>query len=429
MLSSPFLSPSVSLLLTDCYFNNCCSALTLSMQPATSLPSRSPRILFPCSVSPQFPTHPLVYLTRSHCLRIGYSFPNQHATDYRPSSRKLLPHFPQQSPEVPLYLLPHLPMSQIPPRCTAPPPPALAPWREVSQQVASIRGGTCEKVLEFFLPGRHQPSSPVIYVSNVIGPPEEPSFRKHEASTSGVLLQDLHGNVVHVISPQHPKVTRTRLCRNSISDAPTATCYSTHTNSCRGRSHLSWIKTCNLISECICWRNSMNDLWFENVYLYSESLQQPKYQHLAQILWAVDGLGYFPCTDNETVVSQSLALPNSIFIFDDEACEKQLCIQEYFCIGRHVEVDLFYVCQTYSSIPKQLLHGNANVAVLFRIDYLNLRHIYSDHVNTDMTFEKFKELFACCWSDRHGFLTIVKDPPLLKGRYRGGFDQFIIVCQ
>ncbi|KAJ8866704.1 hypothetical protein PR048_032565 [Dryococelus australis] len=59
------------------------------------------------------PTHPLIYLTRSHCLPIGYSFPNQHATDYCSSYRELLLHFSQQAPEVALYLLPHLPTSQL----------------------------------------------------------------------------------------------------------------------------------------------------------------------------------------------------------------------------------------------------------------------------------------------------------------------------
>ncbi|KAJ8887695.1 hypothetical protein PR048_013913 [Dryococelus australis] len=72
-----------------------------------------------------------------------------------------------------------------------------------------------------------------------------------------------------------------------------------------------------------------NGLRFKNVYLYSKSLQQPKYQRLARVLQALDGVGYFPCSDNEAVVPPSEALQNSIFVFDDIVCEKLTCIQEY----------------------------------------------------------------------------------------------------
>ncbi|KAJ8885721.1 hypothetical protein PR048_011919 [Dryococelus australis] len=126
-------------------------------------------------------------------------------------------------------------------------------------------------------------------------------------------------------------------------------------------------------------------LRFEHVYLYSKSVQQPKYQLLARVLQAVEGLGYFPCSDYKDAVLPSEALPNSIFIFDDFACEKQTHIQEYFSMGRHSCVDCVYLRQTFSRIPKQMLRDNANVLVLFRMDNMNLQDAYDDQVNMDMT--------------------------------------------
>lgn len=55
---------------------------------------------------------------------------------------------------------------------------------------------------------------------------------------------------------------------------------------------------------------------------------------------------------------------------------------------------------------------------------MNLRHIYSDHVNNDLTFEQFHNICKTCWLDDYGFVVIDKDSPLNNGRFRRGFDQF-----
>uniref|UniRef100_A0A1B0G6Y8 Uncharacterized protein n=1 Tax=Glossina morsitans morsitans TaxID=37546 RepID=A0A1B0G6Y8_GLOMM len=57
---------------------------------------------------------------------------------------------------------------------------------------------------------------------------------------------------------------------------------------------------------------SPHGLSFKNIYIYSKSLYQPKYQ-------------------NEKVVSISKAKPHSIMIFDDVICDKQNTIRNYFC--------------------------------------------------------------------------------------------------
>lgn len=170
-----------------------------------------------------------------------------------------------------------------------------------------------------------------------------------------------------------------------------------------------------------------NGLRFENIYIYSKSLNQPKYKFLELVIANVDGIQYHPFSEHAQVVSPDTALPNSIFVFDDVACEKQDSIRSYFCMGRHKNIDCFYLCQTYARIPKHLVRDNVNLLILFRQDDMNLKHVYSDHVNTDMSFPLFKDVCAKCWTDKHGFLVIDKDSELNKGRYRRGFDCFISV--
>lgn len=170
-----------------------------------------------------------------------------------------------------------------------------------------------------------------------------------------------------------------------------------------------------------------NGLKFENVYVYSKSLFQPKYELLKKILDSVKGVGYYPYTENDDVIDPTEAKENSVFIFDDVACDKQDKIRMFFSMGRHKKVDSFYLCQTYTKVPKHLIRDNANIIILFKQDDINLKHVYDEHVTTDMSFNNFKEMCGTCWKNNHDMIVIVKDSDLDKGRYRKGFDEFIFV--
>ena len=89
---------------------------------------------------------------------------------------------------------------------------------------------------------------------------------------------------------------------------------------------------------------------FENVYVYSKSLFQPKYRYLEELLKSINGIGYYAFSNNRDVIPPKEALPNSIFVFDDVACDNQNTIREYFFMGRHTNIDCIYLCQTYAKI-------------------------------------------------------------------------------
>ena len=171
-----------------------------------------------------------------------------------------------------------------------------------------------------------------------------------------------------------------------------------------------------------------NGLRFANLYVYSKSLSQPKFEFLKQVLEPIKGMRYFTYSEHDEVVSPDQVLTNSIMIFDDIACEKQDNVRAFFCMGRHNNVDSFYLNQSYASIRKHLIRGNVKLLVLFKQDEMNLKYNYDDHVSTDMPFAQFKELCSSCWSDGekngYGFLVIDKDRCLQNGRYRKIFDKF-----
>lgn len=170
---------------------------------------------------------------------------------------------------------------------------------------------------------------------------------------------------------------------------------------------------------------SNNGLRFENVYVYSKSLYQSKYEFLRKLINSIKEIGYFESSLEEDITPPNKVKPNSVIIFDDIVCCNQSLMRDYFCFGRHKDADCFYLSQTYSSIPKQLIRDNANLLILFRQDGTNLKHLYDDHVNTDMSFQKFKDLCSMCWQSEYDFVVVDKDCDLKSGRYRKGFDNFI----
>lgn len=170
-----------------------------------------------------------------------------------------------------------------------------------------------------------------------------------------------------------------------------------------------------------------NGLRFQNVYVYSKTLYQPKYTFLERVLSLVPSVTFSKYSANHAIISSEEAQPNSIMIFDDVASEKQNPISEYFSMGRHKNIDSFYLNQTYSKVPKQLIRDNANLIVLFKQDDINLKHVYDEHVNVDMTWVKFRDMCSKIWNVPYGYLVINKDCEKNKGCYRSTFDTFIMI--
>lgn len=168
-----------------------------------------------------------------------------------------------------------------------------------------------------------------------------------------------------------------------------------------------------------------NGLKFHNVYLYSKTAFQPKYCFLKDVFSLIPSIHFFIFKTDKDLISPTDAKSNSIFIFDDVTCENQINIRNHYSMGRHKQIDYFYLSQTYSKIPKQLIRDNVNFLIIFRQDDINLKHIYDEHVNSDMSWIDFKKLCAEIWKELYMFLLINKDCSLKNGRYRKGFDVFV----
>jgi len=167
---------------------------------------------------------------------------------------------------------------------------------------------------------------------------------------------------------------------------------------------------------------------FSNIYLFSKTTFQSKYELLRTIMQGLgNGQEYVECDTSEEIPEPHELPANSIIIFDDVICEQQDAIRKYFSAGRHSDVDVFYLAQTYSRIPKQLIRDNANFLIVFQQDELNMKHLYRDHVGADMTFDQFKDMCNQVWSvGAHSFLVIDRTLDKNRGRYRNGLDSYLV---
>lgn len=172
---------------------------------------------------------------------------------------------------------------------------------------------------------------------------------------------------------------------------------------------------------------SEHGLKFENIYIYSKTLEQEKYQYLQKILKPMKGIGFYKFSSSDKVIAPNVAKKNSIIIFDDVICDKsQENIKQYYCLGRHRNIDSFFLTQTYTRVSKHLIRDNCNFLILFRQDDMNLKHIFSDmSIACDMKFEDFKQFCLECWREKYGFVVIDLDSDVGEGRYRKGFSEFL----
>jgi len=71
-------------------------------------------------------------------------------------------------------------------------------------------------------------------------------------------------------------------------------------------------------------------------------------------------------------------------------------------MDRHAGAIASICVRRMQRISKHLIRDNANLLIIQT--GRDLKHVYNDHVNTDMSYENFCELCHCCWQQKYGFV-------------------------
>jgi hypothetical protein len=168
---------------------------------------------------------------------------------------------------------------------------------------------------------------------------------------------------------------------------------------------------------------------YSNVYVYGSTLYQPAYQYLKEYYVHLENYIKGICNENVKIAhffdadvkivnpSELDTNKNHIMIFDDVMLKDQTVIKDYFCRGRHNNVNVFYLCQSLHKIAKHCIRENANMFILFKQDDKTLKYFHETHISGDMDFKEFKTFCDDAWGKKFGFVVIYIWDDAYCGRY------------
>ena len=175
---------------------------------------------------------------------------------------------------------------------------------------------------------------------------------------------------------------------------------------------------------------------YGSVHVHCPTLHQPAYQFLVARYGEMEKdiqkkyhvnikIAHFHGNDTESILDPKELNPDitHILVFDDMMLDDQTQIKEYFCRGRHNNVNIFYLCQSLHKIAKHCIRENANVFILFHQDDKTLKYFHETHISGDMGFKEFKAFCDDGWSRKHGFVVINVWEESHCGRFISNYEQ------
>ena len=109
----------------------------------------------------------------------------------------------------------------------------------------------------------------------------------------------------------------------------------------------------------------------------------------------------------------------SVVIFDDMLGARNSCqIDEFFTRGRHEDLDVYYISQSFFGLPRQNIRNNSDRLILFKQTLSDVRSMYYDIGAYDMNYNEFKEMCHKAWDERYNYLCIDMSKNKNDGKYR-----------
>ena len=109
---------------------------------------------------------------------------------------------------------------------------------------------------------------------------------------------------------------------------------------------------------------------------------------------------------------------NGIIVFDDIlGSSNSRFIDQFFIRGRHNNLHIYYLSQSYFDLLKRTIRINSNKIILFNQTLKDIEHIYRDVAGYDMNYDEFKELCKKSWENEYNYLCIDRSKKRDQGRY------------
>ena len=93
-------------------------------------------------------------------------------------------------------------------------------------------------------------------------------------------------------------------------------------------------------------------------------------------------------------------------------------IDEFFTGGRHEDLDVYYISQSYFALPRQSIRNNSDRLILFKQTHRDAQSMYYDIGAFDMINDEFKEMCRVAWSEKFNYLCTDMSKNKNEGKYR-----------
>ena len=127
----------------------------------------------------------------------------------------------------------------------------------------------------------------------------------------------------------------------------------------------------------------------------------------------------YPNCKTSTDIKPINKYKGSVVIFDDMLGAKNSSqIDEFFTRGRHEDLNVYYISQSYFALPRQSIRNNSDRLILFKQTLRDVQSMYHDIGAFDMIYDEFKEMCRVAWSEKFNYLCIDMTKNKNDGKYR-----------
>ena len=95
----------------------------------------------------------------------------------------------------------------------------------------------------------------------------------------------------------------------------------------------------------------------------------------------------------------------------------QKLIDPFFTRGRHNDLDVYSLSQSYFVLAKRTIRNNSNIIILFQQTLKDVEHSYRDIAGFDMSYDEFKSLCREAWK-KYNYLLINRLEDTKGSRYK-----------
>ena len=127
----------------------------------------------------------------------------------------------------------------------------------------------------------------------------------------------------------------------------------------------------------------------------------------------------YPNYKTSTEIKPINKYKGSVVIFGDMLGAKNSSqIDVFFTRGRHEDLDVYYISQSYFGLPRQRIRNKSDILILFKQTLRGIQSMYYDIGAYDMKYNEFKDMYHKAWDEKYNYLCIDMTKNKNEGKYR-----------